>query len=86
MLLRANLARQADFTTLFVPAEVSLIEGLTIYPVQTLLQLVDHLTGHNKLTPHQPNFSLEVDECHSIATNLAEIKGQEYVKFPNSLI
>ncbi|NJN97661.1 MAG: YifB family Mg chelatase-like AAA ATPase [Anaerolineales bacterium] len=80
----ANLAQQAGFSTLFVPAEdaaeASLIEGLTIYPVQNLLQLVDHLTGHNKLTPHQPNFSLEVDDFPSFATDLAEIKGQEHVK------
>jgi magnesium chelatase family protein len=80
----ANLAKQAGFTTLFVPAEdaaeASLIEGLTIYPVETLLQLVDHLTGHKKLTPHQPNFSLEVEDFPSFATDLAEIKGQEHVK------
>ncbi len=80
----ANLARQAGFTTLFVPAEdaaeASLLEGLTIYPVQTLLQLVDHLTGHSKLPPHQPNFSLEVEDFPSFATDLAEIKGQEHVK------
>ena len=80
----ANLAKQAGFSTLVVPAEdaaeASLIEGLTIYPVETLLQLVDHLTGHKKLTPHQPNFSLEADDFPSFATDLAEIKGQEHVK------
>ncbi|MCK6627037.1 MAG: YifB family Mg chelatase-like AAA ATPase [Anaerolineae bacterium] len=80
----ANLARQEGFTTLFVPAEdaaeASLIEGLTIYPVETLLQLVDHLTGHKKLAPHQANFSLEVEDFPSFATDLAEIKGQEHVK------
>jgi magnesium chelatase family protein len=53
----ANLARQEKFTTLFVPAEdapeAALIEGLTVYPVKTLLQLVDHLSGHQKIAPYQ---------------------------------
>ncbi|HXW00397.1 MAG TPA: YifB family Mg chelatase-like AAA ATPase, partial [Anaerolineae bacterium] len=80
----ANLARQEGFTTLFVPiedaAEASLLGGLTVYPIENLLQLVDHLTGHRKLTPYEANFSLEVEDFPSFATDLAEIKGQEHVK------
>lgn len=78
-----NLAKQEGFTALFVPAEdaaeASLIEGLTVYPVENLLQLVDHLSGHQKMSPYQANFSL--DELPlPYATDLAEIKGQEHVK------
>jgi magnesium chelatase family protein len=80
----ANLARQEGFTTLFVPAEdaaeAALLGGLTVYPIENLLQLVDHLTGHNKLTPYEANFSLEVEDFPSFATDLGEIKGQEHVK------
>jgi magnesium chelatase family protein len=80
----ANLARQEGFTTLFVPAEdaaeASLLGGLTVYPIENLLQLVDHLTGHKKLAPYEANFSLEVEDFPSFATDLAEIKGQEHVK------
>jgi magnesium chelatase family protein len=80
----ANLARQEDFTTLFVPAEdaaeASLIDGLTVYPLETLLQLVDHLSGHKKLEPYRPEFSLETYDLPSFAADLGEIKGQEHVK------
>ncbi|MCL4299767.1 MAG: YifB family Mg chelatase-like AAA ATPase [Anaerolineae bacterium] len=78
-----NLAKQEGFTILFVPvedaAEASLIAGLTVYPVETLLQLVDHLSGHKKITPYQGNFSLD-GPPPPYATDLAEIKGQEHVK------
>lgn len=79
----ANLAKQEGFTTLFVPAEdaaeASLIEGLIVYPLESLLQLVDHLSGHKHLAPYQPNFSLNGDSP-PYACDLSEIKGQEHVK------
>ncbi len=74
----ASLAKQEGFSTLFVPAEdapeAALIEGLTVYPIESLLQLVDHLSGHQKLTPYEPDFSLEGDPP-PYTTDLAEIKG-----------
>ncbi|GAB4444619.1 MAG: YifB family Mg chelatase-like AAA ATPase [Anaerolineae bacterium] len=79
----ANLAKQEGFTSLFVPAEdaaeASLIEGVTVYPVQTLLQLVDHLSGHSRIPPFEPDFSLD-GPPPPYATDMAEIKGQEHVK------
>jgi len=78
-----KLAEQEGFTTLFVPAEdgpeASLIEGLTVYAVESLLQLVDHLSGHKKLLPYEVDLSLN-DEPPPYATDLSEIKGQEHVK------
>jgi magnesium chelatase family protein len=80
----ANLARQEGFTTLFVPAEdaaeASLIESLVVYPIESLLQLVDHLSGHAKLEPYQVNFSLDGGDLPPFAADLAEIKGQQHVK------
>ncbi len=79
----ANLAKEEGFTTLFVPAEdaaeAALIEGLTVYPIQSLLQLVDHLSGHQTLSPYQANFSVDGDPP-PYACDLSEIKGQEHVK------
>jgi magnesium chelatase family protein len=79
----ANVAKQEGFTTLFVPAEdaaqAALIEGVTVYPVESLLQLVDHLTGHKKLSPYQADFSLN-GAPPAYITDLSEIKGQEHVK------
>ncbi|MCG3208141.1 MAG: Competence protein ComM [Anaerolineae bacterium] len=79
----ANLARQEGFTTLFVPAEdaaeAALIEGLTVYPVKTLLQLIDHLSGHHQLCPYQTDFCLD-ESPPATVTDLAEVKGQEHAK------
>jgi len=79
----ANLAGQEGFTTLFVPAEdaaeASLIEGLTVYPIESLLQLVDHLSGHKKHAPYQIEISLDGDPP-PYAADLGEIKGQAHVK------
>lgn len=79
----ANLAKQEGFTTLFVPAEdaaeASLIEGLTVYPIESLLQLVDHLSGHQNLNPYRANFSLD-GVSPPYVCDLQEIKGQEHVK------
>jgi magnesium chelatase family protein len=84
LLPMANLAKKEGFTTLFVPAgdaaEASLLGGLAVYPIENLLQLVDHLTGHKKLEPYEAHFSLDDGEFPAFATDLAEIKGQEHVK------
>lgn len=83
VLSMAYLAQQQGFTTLFVPAvdagEASLIEGLTVYPVESLLQVVDHISGHQALSPHQLKLAL-AEDMPSYATDLAEVRGQEHVK------
>lgn len=79
----ANMAKQKGYTTLFVPAEdaaeAALIDGITVYPVASLLALVDHLSGHKRLTPHERHYELGHD-LPDFATDFAEIKGQEHVK------
>ncbi len=80
----ASLAKKEGFTTLFVPAEdapqASLIEGLTVYPVTSLLELVDHVTGHKKLSPYEPQHNVDEAGLPPFAADLSEIKGQEHVK------
>jgi magnesium chelatase family protein len=79
----SSLAGEQGYTTLFVPAEdaaeAALIKGMMVYPIESLLQLVDHLSGHKKLMPYQPDFSLN-GEPPPYTTDMAEIKGQEHVK------
>ena len=79
----ASLAKKAGFETLFVPAEeapqAALIDGLPVYPVESLLHLIDHLSGHKKLEPYRIKVSL--NGClPPYAADLSEIKGQEHVK------
>jgi len=79
------MARQQGFEAIFVPsddaAEASLVEGITVYPVPNLLALVDHLTGHARLSPYVRQLALDdADDLPPYATDLAEIRGQEHVK------
>jgi magnesium chelatase family protein len=81
----AVMARDQGYQALFVPAEdaaeASLIDGLNVYPVSNLLCLVDHVTGHARLSSYQRDFSLDDEEdLPPYAADLAEIKGQEHVK------
>ncbi len=79
----ANLAQQVGYTTLFVPAgdapEGALVKGATVYPVRNLLQVIDHLSGHQRMTPFQVDHSLDNDNV-PVTVDFAEIKGQEHVK------
>jgi len=81
MLPMALAAQKAGIRELFVPApsaaEATLAEGLVIYPVQTVTQLVKHLTGEASISPATPWQSTEV--C-SMAPDFSEVKGQEQVK------
>lgn len=80
----ASQAKKEGFPSLFVPAEdaaqAALLEGLTVYPIESLLQLVDHLTGHKQLAPYEVNHTLLEHDFFTFTTDLAEIKGQEHVK------
>lgn len=79
----ANLAKQEGFTTLFVPAEdaaeASLIDDLTVYPVESLLQLIDHVSGHNKLEPYEVNLTLD-NLPPPNSYDFKNVQGQEHVK------
>jgi magnesium chelatase family protein len=81
----AHAAHEQGYKTLYVPAEdaaeASLIDGLEVYPIPNLLALIDHLTGHARLSPFQCDYSLEdAEDLPPYAADLAEIKGQEHVK------
>jgi magnesium chelatase family protein len=76
----AHAAHEQGYKTLYVPAEdaaeASLIDGLEVYPIPNLLVLIDHLTGHARLSPFQCDYSLgDVEDLPPYAADLAEIKG-----------
>lgn len=81
MLPMALAAREAGIKTLYVPAssadEATLADGMTVYPVETVEQLVQHLSGE---VPLQPATPWKPDkESHSFP-DFSEVKGQEQVK------
>ena len=78
----AAVAREQGFQRVFVPqvdaAEASLIPGLEVIPAASLAELYAHLTGEQRVPPH-PATDAE-DIIITVATDFAEIKGQEHVK------
>ena len=78
MLPMALAAQRAGIEALFVPednaAEASLAQGLTIYPVQTVRQLVHHLEG---IEPIAPAPLWTPSDQHGHALDFKDVKGQE---------
>lgn len=81
MLPMALAARRMGMTALFVPEqnarEAALAEGLTVYAVRDLAQLVKHLSGQAPIDP----VKAEIPPMGSgPALDFADVKGQESVK------
>jgi magnesium chelatase family protein len=78
------LARERGIKTAYVPSvdatEAALLPDMTIYPVQTLRSLLNHLSGAEPIAPVPwtgvPPPNLDGWE----GTDFADIKGQEHVK------
>jgi magnesium chelatase family protein len=79
------LACEKHVTTVFVPAadalEAALIRGVTIYPVETLGQLVAHLNGERLIEPYTPDPRiLDTIDHVFYGQDMAAVRGQEHVK------
>ena len=81
MLPMALAAREAGIRRLFVPAdsapEATLAEGLTVYPVETVTQLADHLSDVQPIAPSPP---WEAGDEVPDLPDFADVRGQELVK------
>lgn len=81
MLPMALAAERAGIRRLFVPSdsasEATLAEGLTVYPVETVEQLADHLSGRKAIKP-APVWQ---DKGNTVPLpDFADVRGQEQVK------
>lgn len=78
----AATARSNGYKRMFVPEidapEAALIPDLEIYPVKSLADLYDHLSGRRLIQQYQPTDNIL--EPLFIPTDFSEIKGQEHVK------
>jgi Mg chelatase-related protein len=79
------LARERQVRTVFVPAgdalEARLVEGVTVYPVQNLRQLVEHCNGSELIQPCQEDAAcLDGSDEDVYSVDLAAVRGQEHVK------
>lgn len=80
-LTMALAAEQLGLRELFVPAgnaaEAAFAEGVTVYPVENISQLVHHLRGDKPIAPMPPP---AFSAAPHFAVNFAEVKAQENVK------
>ena len=80
----ALLARNQQAKGLVVPldnaAEAAVVQDLAVYPVQSLRQAVDLLSGRSSLEPYRCEIDeLWADRLH-FALDFSEVKGQEHAK------
>ncbi|MBI2953208.1 MAG: YifB family Mg chelatase-like AAA ATPase [Chloroflexi bacterium] len=78
-----SLARDKGIDTVYVPMadapEAALVEGMHVYPVCTLAELVNHLRGDGAIREYVPNWDL-LDEGTEFASDMSDVRGQEHVK------
>ena len=80
-----SLARDRGLSEVYVPAsdaaEAALVEGVTIYAVETFSDLVRHLRGEQALAPYERT-GPPLGEAPALfeGTDFAEVRGQEHVK------
>ena len=80
-LTMALAAEQLGLRELFVPAgnaaEAAFAEGVTVYPVENISQLVHHLRGEKSIAPMSPP---DFAAAPHFAVDFSEVKAQENVK------
>jgi magnesium chelatase family protein len=78
----AAAARAHGYKRMFVPEvdapEAALIPDLEVFPVKSLADLYNHLSGRRLIEPYLP--SSDSLEPLFVPTDFAEVKGQEHVK------
>ncbi|PKO22184.1 MAG: magnesium chelatase [Chloroflexi bacterium HGW-Chloroflexi-1] len=79
----AHLARELGYKSIFVPQsdapEAALMDGIDVYPVETLARLVTHFRDYHPIEPYRTEMDLDV-EPPDYAADFQDIKGQEHVK------
>jgi len=83
-LCMCTAAKAHGRTEVFVPApnaaEASAVPGVTVYPVQTLLQLVRHLRGEELIAPMAFDHTVFTRGRAKFAVDFSEVKGQMHAK------
>ena len=77
-----SVAKDQGYEAVYVPTadaqEAALVQGIRVYAVPTLRDLLSHLDGEILISPTESNG--QYAESPSDAANLADIKGQEHAK------
>ena len=77
-------AYEHGFKKCFVPSdnakEAAVIEGIEIYPVTTLNDIIDHYDGITLITPQENDISFLDTAIRITASDMQDVKGQEQAK------
>lgn len=77
-------AYKNGFTRFFVPRqnadEAAVIDGVEIYPVSTLLEVIDHFSGGPRIAPYMVDLDAFLQTSAACLPDMSEVKGQENVK------
>ncbi len=72
-------AKKDGFTEFYAPAEnareAAAVEGMTVYSVRHIRDIVDHLNGKRRMTPVEPD-THSFEDAYSGALDFADVKGQ----------
>ncbi len=76
-------AKKDGFTEFFAPAEnareAAAVEGMTVYSVRHIRDIVDHLNGKRRMTPVEPD-AHSFEDVYSGVLDFADVKGQVAAK------
>ena len=77
-------AYEHGFTKCFVPAEnadeAAVIDGIEVYPVRRLGEVLDHFDGVYRIQRHKPDPELLRSAAAASAIDMTDVKGQEHSK------
>ncbi|MFA5870511.1 MAG: YifB family Mg chelatase-like AAA ATPase [Candidatus Paceibacterota bacterium] len=77
----ALLTKRIGLTSLFLPAqcaeEAAIVDGITIYPVKTLSELIEHIETRKRI---QSLKHTAVTQAYPQTTTMSEVRGQEGAK------
>lgn len=82
----ARMAKKTGFEEIYLPKinaeEAALIDGIKIYPVENLEDLMAHLEGRKNLSAQPPTKTSRypISQSYSNFVDFSEIKGQEHAK------
>ncbi len=80
----AIFAQENRIDNLFVPQanaeEAAIIEGLNIFPVKNLKQLLDHIINKNDIDPVKKQEKKKLLEYSDYKIDISQIKGQSFAK------
>lgn len=80
----ALAAKGAGYQGIIVPwengREASVVQGISVFPVKTLSQLVEFLQGFIRITPLKTDISVVFKDSPGFEIDFSEVMGQEHVK------